>query len=75
MAASGCVRLHVVEPIDGGTVAAGHEMAVDVHRHLDRAMPHLIANVGEALALLNEQRREGAGGDRAAACAAGSAPS
>jgi hypothetical protein len=33
-------------------------MPQDVHRHLDGAVSHLVPKVGQALALLNQQRRE-----------------
>ena len=39
-------------------IAARDQVPVDVDGHLNRAMAHLVAHVGEALAPLNEQGRQ-----------------
>jgi hypothetical protein len=52
-------RGFVVEPIDGGAVPTRHEMSVGVDGDLDRRVAHLVFHVGEALAVVDEERREG----------------
>ena len=44
--------------IDGGLVASWYQIPVDVDGDLYGVVPHLFFDVGERLALLNEQTRE-----------------
>jgi len=46
----------VVEAIDGLPIGAAHQMAIGVNRDLDRMMAELIFHVGEAFAVLDEER-------------------
>ena len=46
----------VVEAIDSLSVGAADKMAICVNRDLDRMMAELIFHVGEAFAVLDEER-------------------
>jgi hypothetical protein len=48
-----------VELVHVANVGPGNEVAVDVHGHLDRAVPHLIPDVGERGARLNQEASKG----------------
>ena len=50
--------MHVIQPIHRRPVPARHEMPVRADRDLDARVAHLLFHVGEALAVLNEQRRK-----------------
>jgi len=39
-------------------VGARLQMPIELHRHLDRAVPHLLADVGDGRALGQKQRRK-----------------
>src|SRR5262249_40442242 len=56
MVAYGCVGL-VVETIDGGLVAAWHQVAVRVHRDADAVLPHLVLHVSQTVALGDQEAR------------------
>ncbi len=42
----------IIEPVDGLPVRSGNEMAIDVHGHLNRVVPHLFLHILGGLALL-----------------------
>jgi hypothetical protein len=48
----------IIETMDSGLVASWYQMPVDVDGDLYGVVPHLFFDVGERLALLNEQTRE-----------------
>jgi hypothetical protein len=58
---SGCIGVaagYVVQPVHRSAVRAGDEVSVGVYGYLDRRVPELLLNVLEALAVLQQQRRE-----------------
>ena len=48
-----------VQTIDGGAIAARHEVSVDIDGDLNRRVPELIAHIRETLAVLNQLGRKG----------------
>jgi hypothetical protein len=49
-----CLRVDrwtIVEPVDGGAVSTGFEVAVGVYGDLDGVVPELIAHIRKVLAL------------------------
>ena len=58
----GCVWLRrsvVVQPIDRVPIGSRHEVPIHISGDLDAGVAHLVTHVGEALAVLDQQRREG----------------
>ena len=47
-----------IQGVNPGDVAAWDQVPVSVHRHLNRAVSHLVFDVSQACPLLNEERRE-----------------